>query len=130
LLGDHYAEPQPLNLNGVEEVGDPCVAPDESYIIFVSNNDLYISYRKGDTWAKGQKLGPAVNDGSSNYDPTVSPDGKMLFFTSTRVRGFYKRDPNTLPLTYDGLLKEMNGIFNGKGNIFMIPIHLPGGTAS
>jgi len=121
--GDHYGEPKALMLNGKEEISDPYIAPDESYIIFVSGNDLYISYRHGDSWGAGEKLGPQVNDGSSNYDPIVSPDGKMLYFTSTRIRGFYKRDPTTLPLDYDGLLKEMNGIFNGKGNIFMIAIH-------
>jgi Tol biopolymer transport system component len=121
--GDHYGEPKVLLLNGNEEISDPYIAPDESYIIFVSGNDLYISYRHGDSWSAGEKLGPQVNDGSSNYDPTVSPDGKMLYFTSTRIRGYYKRDPKSLPLDYDGLLKEMNGIFNGKGNIFMIAIH-------
>jgi hypothetical protein len=74
-------------------------------------------------------LGPQVNDGSPIYDPTVSPDGKTLYFTSTRIGGFYKRDAKNLPMDYDGLLKEMNGIFNGRGNIFMIPIHVPAGTS-
>jgi Tol biopolymer transport system component len=124
-LGDHYGEPQALFLNGDEEISDPYIAPDEGYIIFVSGNDLYISFRKGDSWGTGQKLGPQVNDGSPIYDPTVSPDGRMLYFTSTRVMGYYKRDPKSLPMDYDGLSKEMNGIFNGRGNIFMIPIHLP-----
>lgn len=125
-MGDHYGEPQPLMLNGDEEISDPCITPDESYIIFISGNDLYISFRKGDGWDAGQKFGPHLNDGSSNYDPTISPDGKTLYFTSNRVRDYYKRDPKSIPLDYDGLLQEMNGIFNGRGNIFMIPIHLPG----
>ena len=128
-MGDHYDEPKALLLNGAEEISDPYIAPDESYIIFVSGNDLYISYRHGDSWSTGEELGPQVNDGSSNYDPTVSPDGKTLYFTSTRIRGYYKRDPATLPMDYDALLKEMNGIFNGKGNIFMIAIHPPGATS-
>ena len=123
---DHYGNPQPLLINGDEEVSDPLIAQDESYIIFVGGNDLYISYRQKDnTWTKGQPLGLAANDGSSIYDPTLSPDGKTLYFTSNRIAGYYKRDPKTLPLDYDGLLKEMNGLFNGKGNIFMVPIHLP-----
>jgi Tol biopolymer transport system component len=126
-MGDHYDAPTALLLNGDEEVSDPYLAPDESYIIFVSGNDLYISYRRGNGWGMGEKLGPAVNDGSSNYDPTVSADGTTLYFTSTRIRGYYKRDPATLPMDYDALLKEMNGIFNGKGNIFMVAIHVRGG---
>jgi Tol biopolymer transport system component len=124
-IGDRYGELQPLLLNDNEEVSDPLIAPDERYIIFVSGNDLYISYRQGAAWGPGQKLGPAVNTGESNYDPTVSPDGQTLYFTSSRIRGFYKRDPKNLPLDYDGLLQEMNGIFNGRGNILMVPIHLP-----
>ncbi len=121
--GDHYDAPKMLLLKDSEEISDPYISPDESFIIFVNENNLYISYRHGDGWTAGQSLGPQVNDGSSNYDPTVSPDGKMLYFTSTRVRGYYKRDPKVLPMDYDALLKEMNGIFNGKGNILMIPIH-------
>lgn len=121
--GDHYGDPIALMLNGNEEVSDPYISPDERYIIFVSGNDLYISYRQGEGWGAGEKLGSQVNDGSSIYDPTVSPDGKTLYFTSTRIRGYYKRDPRDLPLDYEGLTKEMNGIFNGKGNIFMIAIH-------
>jgi Tol biopolymer transport system component len=124
-LGDHYDEPKVLLLKGDDEISDPYIAPDESYIIFVDGNDLYISYRKGEGWSDGQSLGPQVNSGESNYDPTVSPDGKTLYYTSNRIRGFYKRDPKNLPLTYDGLLQEMNSIFNGKGNILSIPINLP-----
>jgi Tol biopolymer transport system component len=91
-LGDHYDGPKELTLNGDDEVSDPFIAPDESYLIFVSGNDIYISFKQGDDWAAGQKLGPQVNNGDANWDPTVSPDGKILYYTSARVQGFYKRD--------------------------------------
>ncbi|MBB3058058.1 TolB family protein [Mucilaginibacter gotjawali] len=124
-LGDHYDTPKLMALNGNEETQDPFIAPDERYIIFVSgDNELYISYRQGDGWATGQKLGPQVNNGDSIWDPTVSPDGKMLYYTSARVKGFYKRDPKGPALNYDGLEKEMGSIFNGRGNILMIPVNL------
>ena len=123
-MGDHYDEPKALLLNGDDEISDPFIAPDESYIIFVSGNDLYISYRQGNNWAAGQKLGPQVNNGNANFDPTVSPDGKMLYYSSARVKGFYKRDPKSKPLNYDGLRSEMNNIFNGRSNILMIPVNL------
>jgi Tol biopolymer transport system component len=123
-LGDHYDVPKELSLNGDNEVSDPFIAPDESYIIFVSGNDIYISFRQGDNWAQGQKLEPQVNNGDPIWDPTVSPDGKMLYYTSARVKGFYKREPKAA-LNYDGLETEMQSIFNGRGNILMIPINLP-----
>jgi Tol biopolymer transport system component len=122
-LGDHYSEIKELTLNGANEVGDPFIAPDESYIIFVSGDDLYISYRNGDGWTTGQKLGPEVNNGNSNFDPTVSPDGKTLYYSSARVKGFYKRD-QTKSLNYAELQAEMQSIFNGRSNILMIPINI------
>jgi len=123
-LGDHYDTPKLLTLFGNEETQDPFIAPDESYIIFVSGDELYISFRQGNDWSSGKKLGPQVNDGDSIWDPTVSPDGKMLYYTSARVNGFYKRDPKGPALNYNDLEKEMQSIFNGRGNILMIPINL------
>jgi Tol biopolymer transport system component len=84
--GDHYEKPQLLALNGNEEIYDPFIAPDERYIIFISDTCLYISYRlAGGGWGAGQKLGPQVNDGGSNSDPYVSPDGHQLYYSSSKV---------------------------------------------
>ena len=58
-LGNHYDKPKLLVLDGDNEIYDPFIAPDEHYIIFVSNGELYISYRKGDEWSKRSKIGPA-----------------------------------------------------------------------
>jgi Tol biopolymer transport system component len=86
-LGDHYDKPKLLTLNGDSDVYDPFIAPDESYIIFASNKDLYISYRRGDEWSPGQNLGPRVNNGNANGGPSVSPDGKMLYYSQDHAPG-------------------------------------------
>jgi len=86
-LGDHYDKPRMLALKGENEIFDPFIAPDEHYIIFVSNGELYISYRKGDDWSQGQKLGPAVNNGKGNSDPYISPDGKTLYYAQDKAPG-------------------------------------------
>jgi Tol biopolymer transport system component len=86
-LGNHYEKPKLLALNGNSDIYDPCIAPDESYIIFVSDNELYISYRNGDEWLAGQKLNPQVNNGNPNHDPYVSPDGKMLYYSQNHAQG-------------------------------------------
>jgi hypothetical protein len=86
-MGDHYDKPRLLSLNGNNDIFDPFIAPDERYIIFVSNGELYISYRQGNDWTKGQKLGPEVNNGNGNSDPYISPDGKMLYYSQDHAPG-------------------------------------------
>jgi len=86
-LGGHYDKPKMLALNGDKEIYDPFIAPDERYIIFVSDNELYISYRKGDDWTQGQKLSANVNNGKGNFDPYVSPDGKTLYYAQDKAPG-------------------------------------------
>jgi Tol biopolymer transport system component len=86
-MGDHYDKPKLLSLNGNNDIFDPFIAPDERYIIFVSNGELYISYRQGNDWTQGQKLGPEVNNGNGNSDPYVSPDGKMLYYSQDHAPG-------------------------------------------
>jgi Tol biopolymer transport system component len=93
---DHYEAPVLLRLNGDSEIYDPFIAPDERYIIFASDKNLFISYRQGDGWSAGQNLGTRVNNGSDNGSPYVSPDGKLLYYSSSATDG-----------------------------IMMIPIHIP-----
>ncbi|MCP4290777.1 MAG: hypothetical protein GY780_02960 [bacterium] len=66
----------------------PCIAPDESYMIFDSgrpeNNtlvDLYISFQNDDgSWTDAKNLGPQINMSGINQCPILSPDGKYLFW--------------------------------------------------
>lgn len=66
------------------------VSPDESYILFNSprtgshtKNDIWISFKGSDgKWTKPQNLGENINSGADAIlCPTVSPDGKYMFFT-------------------------------------------------
>lgn len=82
--GDHYEKPELLVLNGSEPTFDPYIAPDERYILFSSNNALYISYRTGQGWSPGEKLGPQVNDAAKAgmlWGPSISRDGKTLYYS-------------------------------------------------
>ena len=72
---------------------DPFIAPDESYLIFASNrpggygqSDLYISFRLEDgPWTEPKNMGDEINSSGFDYTPMLSPDGKYLFFTSTKT---------------------------------------------
>ena len=73
----------------------PFIAPDESYIIFDSkreggygNSDLYISFRKANqTWGPAINLGDKINTADAENYPSVSPDGKFLFFDRRVEKG-------------------------------------------
>jgi Tol biopolymer transport system component len=73
----------------------PYIAPDESYIVFDSvrdagqgSSDLYISFRKADgEWGPAINFGDKINTGASEKNPSVSPDGKFLFFDRRIKRG-------------------------------------------
>jgi len=89
-----YAEPENLGRAINSEYNDfhPYVDPEERYVIFDSQrgggygaNDLYISFRQPDgSWAEATNLGEQVNSPAADMRPCVSPDGKFLFFCSTR----------------------------------------------
>jgi Tol biopolymer transport system component len=67
------------------------VAPDESYLLFTAygrtgdlgRGDIYISFREDGQWQTAMPI-TSINSDRLDYCPTVSPDQKMLFFTSER----------------------------------------------
>jgi hypothetical protein len=70
----------------------PCIAPDESFIIFDSytlehpGNDghLFVSFRRKDgTWGRAFDLSRILGT-SGNIAASLSPDGRYLFFTNDR----------------------------------------------
>lgn len=71
---------------------DVFIAPDESYIIFVSTRhegkgqgDLYISFKDSDGfWSQAKNMGSPINTSSHELCPYVSSDGKYLFYTSKK----------------------------------------------
>ena len=66
----------------------PCIAPDESYLIFCSGRsgsygkaDLWVSFFSDDaSWSKPQNLGNKINTSASEGFPSLSYDGKYIFF--------------------------------------------------
>lgn len=95
LLNGKYTKfeflPPSINLP-VASNYSPFIAPDDSYLIFISNRpgslddfgDLYISFHNisKDTWSEPINLGEPINTPGQESSPGLSPDGKYLFFTS------------------------------------------------
>lgn len=54
--------------------------------------DLYISYKIGDNWITPENMGPVINSSSWDVQPSLSADGRGLFFVSTRKGGIGGKD--------------------------------------
>lgn len=93
LIDGEYAKPELLpasvNMSGFLN-WTPFISPDESYLLFSSNRsgsldeygDLYICFRKPDmSWTDAVSLGNTINSNQQERFPSISPDGKYLFFS-------------------------------------------------
>ena len=91
FINGAYAKPEllPPCINANEGVLNwtPFIAPDESYLLFSSNRlnnqqNLFACFRRPDgTWTEAHSLGETINTNRGERFPTLSPDGKFLFFT-------------------------------------------------
>ena len=86
--------PEPLNSNDNE--GAECISQDGRIMFFTACGrndgggrcDIYMCVNKGGTWGKPRNLGPSVNSGAWEGQPTFSIDGKTLYFVSNRKGGY------------------------------------------
>jgi hypothetical protein len=86
------AEKLPPPINSEFRDFDAFVSPGEDLIIFSSDRpggigraDIYMSRLENGRWSEPMNLGVAVNSEASEYGAVLSPDGRFLFFTSSRT---------------------------------------------
>ncbi len=64
-----------------------CDAPDS-----FGSCDLYIAYKVNGQWQRSQNMGKHVNSRSWDSQPSLSADGRILFFSSNRRGGYGGND--------------------------------------
>jgi Tol biopolymer transport system component len=129
LVNGVYLPPENLGDSANTPGGEiePWIAPDESYLIIsgarrpdsVGSYDLYISKRRNGVWQKSRPIGAGINTPAVEFNPSVTPDGNWLFFSSNR--------PHASPYgpRFDNLRdqRRVQGIGNGKtGDIYRVPM--------
>ena len=86
-----YESAQPLEFGvNARPMDHPVIAPDESYILFDSGHDggtgstgIWVCFRKADSsWTEARSLGDPVNTATDNWTPSVSPDGRYIFYST------------------------------------------------
>lgn len=70
------------------------VSPDGKLIVFAANHedsrgrfDLYFSEKQNDSWSQPKNMGAGVNTEFWESQPSISSDGKTIFFVSDRRGG-------------------------------------------
>ncbi len=82
-------------MNTPDNEGAIFISPDGRYLIFSACNrpdgygscDLYISFRKNNSWGEPRNLGPVINSAYWETQPCLGSDGRTLYFISNRPGG-------------------------------------------
>lgn len=77
------------------DAGGLCISPDGRKIWFTAcfredgfgSCDIYFTEKVGDAWLPPKNLGPLVNSDQWDSQPSISPDGRTLYFASNRKGG-------------------------------------------
>ncbi len=109
------AWPEAINLSVLVQgkgVGDPGIAPDESFMVVntihpggYGYQDLYLTLRRPDgTWPEARNMGPRINSRYFEIGAVISPDKKYMFFT--RSNGWWENSSRDTSDIYWVELKE------------------------
>jgi outer membrane protein OmpA-like peptidoglycan-associated protein len=96
LADGSWTDPVPMQIDNYDVVSSAIsltMSSDGSVLIMslpksdsYGDNDLYISYKKGDNhWSEPKNLGMKVNSAYREVTPHLSADGRELFFASNRT---------------------------------------------
>jgi Tol biopolymer transport system component len=127
LEGECEAAKLPGGVNATE-AWNAAVSPDGSRLVFCSAKrtgtlgpaDYWVAFRRSDgSWSEGRNLGPKVNGpGWRAGGASFSPDGRWLFFSSTRLRPDLAAKGG--PLLLSRLLEVHEQAGNGLSDIYAV----------
>jgi OmpA-OmpF porin, OOP family len=102
MKNGRWGNPQSIspNINSRLNEGTCTISADGRKLIFTSCSgrdglgscDLYESRKIGEEWTQPKNLGPNVNSGEWESQPSLSADGRTLYFISDRRGGLGRRD--------------------------------------
>jgi hypothetical protein len=133
-VGGAYQPPENLG-DAINTPGgelEPWITADERTLIFsgirradnLGGYDLYLSRNVDGRWTPAQRLAEPINSRASDFNQSISPDGRWLYFSSSR--------PHSGPLgpRFDSPRDDaaVRGIGSGtSGDIYRVPVAAFGG---
>jgi len=98
----NWTEPVSISdkINTKENEGTASISADGRTLVFTAcggrkgfgSCDLFITYKQGNNWTSPQNLGKGVNSPEWESQPSLSADGRTLYFVSDRNGSLGKRD--------------------------------------
>lgn len=99
---DQWTVPQPISqtINTTYNEGTCTISADGNILIFTSCDtpdsfgscDLYITQKVNGKWQRASNMGKSVNSRFWDSQPSLSADGRVLFFSSNRREGYGGND--------------------------------------
>ena len=127
---DGYAAAENLgpNVNSAADEFEPLIDVDQTMLVFMASGrpegkgsgDLYISRFVNGAWQPARNLGEPINSRALEISPKISPDGRWLFFTSTR--GVFVGKPFAARKSTQEFMSTLHGPGNGLGDIYQVDI--------
>lgn len=85
-----WADPETLpsiNRPGMDHIGSFCLSYDGNFVVFssrrtptIGNYDIWISEKIGNNWSQPKNPGKPLNSPAHEGNPSLSPDGKSIYF--------------------------------------------------
>jgi len=103
---------KPIN-TGLNE-GAQCISPDGNYLFFTicgaelgfGSCDIYWSRREENGWSEPKNCGPKVNTRYWESQPSMSADGRTIYFTSNRPGGYGGMDIWQTEMISEGVFSD------------------------
>lgn len=124
-----WAAPVLLNeaINSQYHEGNVGVSPDGQWLFTMIQHkpgdlgydDIHYAYKRNGNWLPSRNIGAIVNTYTYDFSPKVSPDGKVLYFSSRLNRDFSLKEDQ---YSYASFQAYLQGPLNGFGNIYQISL--------
>ena len=102
LVDGTWTNPKSIspNINSTANEGTCSISADGHTLVFTSCDgknslgscDLYISKKIGEEWSVPENMGSNINSPFWDAQPTLSNDGRILYFSSDRQGGYGRKD--------------------------------------
>lgn len=119
--------------------GAQCISPDGNYLLYTMCNadygmgscDLYWSKKIGTKWSRPRNFDAPVNSSAWESQPTIAPDGKTIYFVSSRPGGYGGMDIWKTTMKSEGVFtvpENLGPTINTSGDDAAPFIHSDGRT--